>query len=328
MRSFVVPALPFLASLALASGAAFLACSNSNSAATGDGGATSSDAGDAGDGEASAPPGSRGTGAVTVTSDLALTNMPIYSASALFLPPVGDAGDAPSSNGCTTTTVEGCVLEACPPRAKDPKAVSAGAIAISGGTIAAEGITLTPDDKGLYATAGDRKTLWNGGEDITVRGAGAEKGVPAFESVVKSPVRIVLTEPAITRGKNITISRNEDLVISWGAFSATVVEGSTAFDGGAVVTPAALDGEVEVVLVSQTDTGVATLTCAYPINTGGTHVPRGAIGRLSESTGLIRLSSRQSKTVGAGTYDVVTKLLSVGILISDGAAAQGGVAFE
>lgn len=132
--------------------------------------------------------------------------------------------------GDCTISIEGsCLVRICTTPdviGTNPVPQSAGTITITGGK---KPLTLIPDAMGNYSSTKDSLPLWDGGEMITVSGAGAT--VPAFTMTLTAPVAIDITEPLNQGGGTpMALDRSKDFVLTWtnggpGSFYLTMYDG-------------------------------------------------------------------------------------------------------
>lgn len=228
---------------------------------------------------ASAP---RGSGVMTLTTNSFMsagTTIKSSSASVGF----GTAAMAPS---CVNQTVGACKISTCqqPPPPADGGTTNypnAGNINITGG---ARMVALMPAADGSYAANVDTMNpLWNGGELLTITGAGSS--VPAFSAMLNAPNAAQLSLPtAPLAPSKLMVNRSLDLAIKW--------------TGG-------LGGSVQAILNASGPSGSAiSLRCSFPgADTMGT-IPAAALTNLPAGSGSVGVYSANEKVVPAGSYDV------------------------
>ena len=195
--------------------------------------------------------------------------------------------NAQSQYACTYSTQGSCSVGVC--SATDAGTFnaapeSAGVITIAG-TLGGD-LSLNFDSDGGYVQAYVQRTVFQGGETLTVSAAGA--AVPAFSGKsVTAPSDVVLTAPALTvsTGFWAPLSRSSDYQVAWAdAGTAPVVANFQATKGGALV------------LVS----------CTF-MSSPGT-VPAAAVNMLSGSSDgyqtFLSIGPETSTTFKAGDYSV------------------------
>lgn len=231
---------PLLGLLGIVSAFGAYACGSSSDTTPGgtttlpDGGVVVNDSGTTGDAsdKADAAPTTKKNGTV-VLSQLRAGGVYLTNLAASFY----DGPTVQQTPGtCTTTTYGGCTLTECVTASTStdagapPNAISAGDVTVTGGLLAPEGITSSPDKSGTYAATSQAKQSFGGGETLTVKALGADGGVPAFDGkTAVAPSEIVVT-PALSTVTPTNVSRTTAYKFDWtggGAGDVTLILNTT-----------------------------------------------------------------------------------------------------
>jgi hypothetical protein len=236
-------------------------------------------------GEAPAPQGPRGVGAVEIATvaDGLGPGADLTTIDAHF-------ERAGTRTACTLTEHGACqVYAGCVTDRPDPTRPDAGELAVETGDGRFSQI-LNVDASGAYSF-GDESDVFAAGDEITATFAGGE--VPAFAVVGTLPEALVLTEPLPAAGESdVIVAPDADVTFRWtGGVAGTVFSVSQDVPSGAV------------------------LRCAVPSPRAVLTVPSSALAALESG----RLDVRTVKTVAAraGSYDV-TLVVSAGVVDEDG----------
>ncbi len=296
--------MPLLGLLGIALGMGAFACSSSDdttgTTTTPDGGVVATDSGatgDAGTGDAASPSAKVGTvtvGQAKVTVAASAVYVTSFAATFTDGPPVQQ-----TPGTCVTTPYGACTFTECTTASTTdpgtaPAPLSAGDLKLTGGQLPADGLTLSPDKTGVYASKPGATQIFGGGETLTLKAAGATGGVPAFDGkTVVAPSDIVVT-PALSTTSPTNVSRTTDYKFDWTG-------------GGA--------GSVTLALAtSKAGDKSQTILCTAAASAGTITVPQAAVAKLSATNagfnGTIGATPTNTSSFTAG--DVSTKLFVIG----------------
>jgi hypothetical protein len=193
--------------------------------------------------------------------------------------------DSSSNQGCTVTTSGACSSYDCSGTQTSPPGVSAGVLAISGGSIPA-GLTVSPDPSNNYEYE-DSGTLFTAGQTLTVSATGGT--VPAFGPVsIVAPALPTLLTPAAASGGTYTIGTKADLDVAW----------SSNTPGSQVIFEAASNDSTRY------------FTCLWDASVGKAVVPQSMLTPLvGEGTGYVVYGQYTSTTLQVGAYSVSVSAL-------------------
>lgn len=251
---------------------AVCACSGDDSGNGGDAG-NGGDGGNGG-GDAGVPANS---GYVSVTSlDIVSGTTAVKAGSAIasFTTIQGN------SSSCTQHAFGACTVFVCPTSGTGtPTYHSAGTVSITG---LDQQVTLTPQADNMYTVYSVQdQTLIDGGEAVTVSGAGAE--VPAFSISFTAPSRATITSPAKpATNTSLAINRAQDLSVAW--------------SGGGV-------GKVYVYVAGPQGTGTS-VNCGFDASAGSGKVPTAALAMLPAGMGSFSSSSIESKSIDKSDWRI------------------------
>ncbi|WP_394839743.1 hypothetical protein LVJ94_22910 [Pendulispora rubella] len=219
------------------------------------------------------------TGSVSVINS-SFQGTPFYSVSAGFTD--ASALISGESGKCETSTEGACTVIKCPtPVVSDagtPKQVSAGTIEISGADIS-PAFKLEADSDNKYEGENGSKSLWKGGEDITIKASGDASGVGSFEKTLKA------APPITVSGASQTIDRTKPLELTW------------TFAGSAA-------GDIAVALTTTGNAGSVSVSCAAPIADKKITVPAAALGQLPKGAGFFATAAGSLNTIKVSDYTV------------------------
>jgi hypothetical protein len=192
--------------------------------------------------------------------------------------------DSSGNQGCTVTTSGACSAYECTGGQSTPPGVSAGVLAISGGSIP-KGVTVSPDSSNNYEYE-DTGTIFAAGLALTVSASGGT--VPAFGPVsVVAPPFLPLLSPVGDAG-TYTISTSADLDVAW--------SGSTS--GSQVIFEGAIND------------GSRYFTCLWDASAGKAVVPQSMLAPLAnEGSAYILYGEYTQTSVQAGAYSVTVAAL-------------------
>jgi hypothetical protein len=206
-----------------------------------------------------------------------------------YSPPSTDAGNATvfarfvtgQVSACAETIVGGCSVNSCDLTATPTGVpVSAGQLVISGGL---QKVTLIPKNSD-YVTENVSTRLWNGGEVLSIVGAGAT--APAFNLSVITPSYVTVTDPPWPANGKLTIDRTQPWSFTWTG-------------GGA--------GEVMFNLNASTGKSAVLLSCAFPAASGAAVISPAVLAKLPPSSTQAMLSIESHTVIQstAGSYAMV-----------------------
>lgn len=223
-----------------------------------------------------------------------------FSASAFFAEAAATTGD----NKCKTSTEGACQIVECdtsgattpPPSGTPGKAPHASDITVTG----AGNVTLTADDKGVYAAKTGQTELYKPDTDVAVKAKG--DSVPAFDKSIKAPSNITVTAPAWpAAGQPFQLDRTKAINLTW--------TGGTS-------------GDVSASFASTTTGKLASVTCKFPAKDGKGDVPAAALGKLLVTTsGTIALSTSSTVAFDAGDWKL--SLMAIGGAMAGTSPASG-----
>ncbi len=250
---------------------AVCACSGDDDGSSngGDGG-TGSNGGD----DAGVPANS---GYVSVTSlDIVSGTTAIKSGSAVASFTITQS----NATSCTQHAFGACTVFVCPTSGTGTSTYhSAGTVSIAGLN---QQVTLTPQADNMYTVYSVQdQTLIDGGETVTVSGAGAE--VPDFSLSFTAPSRATITSPAQpAMNTSLAINRAQDLSVAW--------------SGGGV-------GKVYVYVAGAQGTGTS-VNCGFDASAGSGKVPTAALAMLPAGMGSFSSSSIESKSIDQSDWRI------------------------
>jgi hypothetical protein len=207
-------------------------------------------------------------GAAVASVSYQMNGMPFMqsAASASFWNAHG--GVAPT---CSSSRIGACWVGVC--TAGQPETdslVPGGAMTITG---ANQPITLTPTGTAYSGYDGTGKTLFSGGEMLTVNAAGVANGPPAFTATVTAPEAVTFSTPTFAPELGtLNVSRASDLAFAW----------MPEPDGAIVVT---LGGSI-----SGATSQSVTMICTFPSNAGSGVVPKQALKMATDSFGTFQIA--------------------------------------
>jgi hypothetical protein len=222
------------------------------------------------------------------------------SAFASFSKPATSSGGA---DKCTTTTEGACTITECDlsaladagggdTDAGNEKAPNAGEIVLSGGDIAAPGISLTVESDGSYKPFTSQTKIFSTGQSLTAKAAGGD--VPAFEKGVKVPAQITVTSPTCANGNCGDVDSTKALDLAWSnGGEGKVTAGATTLDAG----------KKSVAVSCQFDSAANKGT-----------IPAAALGKLIKGPTTFVIGTAALENVAAGNYDVT-------VLVNGGGAS-------
>ena len=174
---------------------------------------------------------------------------------------------------CTDMTIGPCYLYMCPTTVPPVMYASGGVVTVTGLT---QAVSLAPDGSKMYAPFTTQQSLMTGGENLTIRGAGAD--APAFMLTVKAPNRVSITTPAKPAASGITIDRSVDFPVAW--------------TGGGT-------GEVGIVIGSNQG---YSMQCTYPAAAGTGTIPKAALAMMTAGAATFGASSQLLENVDMGDW--------------------------
>lgn len=205
---------------------------------------------------------------------------------------------------CVVTTEGSCSLSVCDFSDQEPapegpgstsKAVSAGDVTITG---LSEEVVLSSDDNGSYTAASGTSRYWEGGETVVVSAPGSDD-VPEFSIELTAPSDVSITDPEITLGVPVGVSRAEPFEVAWS-------EGD--------------DGTISVSLIDGANDAELTrmITCTVPASAGGVTVDESLLEGFSDDGAIsVSISAAAAATVEDWSLSVS----------ASGTLASGTVAF-
>ncbi len=244
-----------------------LGCGGSSGSHTGDGSA--GDDGSAG-GDANVP---TKFGSVFIQSYTAMqppgTTIHGGSAAATFFT---------TSGPCTRSMMGNCEIDSC--SGGPGTAASAGTVTITG---AMQPISMMPAADHTYTAISTQTALFAAGDSLTFAAAGAD--VPAFSQMLTAPARVTITAPVKPSNATLTVTRAQDLTVSWSGGGNT--------------------GQVLVALLpGSTSSGAMTLYCRFPAGSGQGSVPALALQHLQSGPGAFAMASISDGGTTAGDWAV------------------------
>ena len=218
--------------------------------------------------------------------------------------------DGPGRSDCTTSQLGACTTSVCPSGVSTGGGAGgmpqpdAGSISVAGGSRA---VSLSPKADGTYAQTDSTYALWNGGETLTVSGAGGL--VPMFSATVTAPaLNAQLTAPtAPTPGAALNIARGTDLTLRWTGAGNTTLDLTLGNNPGAG--------------------SYSSVTCSFPASAGSATVPAAALATVPAGPGLFVLFITNTTPFAAGGYDIKLKA-SASPLGSSGLPASYQATFQ
>lgn len=177
---------------------------------------------------------------------------------AFSTPATADAARATPPE-CAPVTYGACVLRRCASSSTGRLLTPSTTAAVSAGTVSVlglhEGVDLTAQESGAYDHTFAQGARWTGGELVTVRVSGAERGVPAFSLAVETPTPISVQSPS--RGR--PVPTDAPLAVRW--------------TGG--------DGATVRVVIAGYDAPFRVVTCEFDGDDGAGEVPAEAMASLA-----------------------------------------------
>lgn len=280
--------------------AAAVACGSGGGG--GDAGSNDGGGADGGPSSDSGTPGkTRYFASFTLTSGAVTQNMvktETYYASASFqdtsaLAPLLDCGAPATDGACTITTCTRTDASATP---------EAGVGAVPGGDVtitAAQTLQLTSANGYVANGVG---ALYAGGQDVTVKVAGAAMGAPAWQDTFKAAAFPTVTAPAFPSTGPLVVDRTQPLPVAWS-------------NGGA--------GDVRVQLVAPDGAGGSTVVaCVFASSSGAGTVPATALAKLpATQKGAVSINGDVSRTQVVGDWTFAITASSFGNVPSGAYAA-------
>lgn len=247
------------------------ACSASSSPVAGGAGGPDSGpgttVGDGGGPGVEGGPAVDGGGGGDVPSAIILVTQ-TQTASGVAVSVVAELFASASILGCTSTPVAGCFAGTCPMVDNLPprSSLNGGTLTVTGTGVASPAMLTygqpTPG-VGVYSSVKAQTKFYNGGDALSVSGAGGAE-LPSFAAqTVVAPNDIVLTAPAC--GTSLApapcpdVDRSKDATVTWTG-------------GGA--------GKVSVTYITDTDSATKTLTCFFDALAGTGTIPSAGLMTL------------------------------------------------
>ena len=252
---------------------------DADSSDTGDGGPDGGgdDGGTDGEADTGGPP--TGSGYVELRQTPAAGRMIQYLASAGFSPDVLEDRD----RRCESRSEGACTFRACDVGTSVPDRISAGEVAITGGT---EDITLvypeTETHSSYYDTGFGR--IFDGSHTLDITAEGDE--VPAFSAELEPPSGGTLTAPTLPPSdEDLTVDTSSDLAVEWT---------TDGIDGG----------KFYLNFTSGDSYGSTSIECTWEATSGAESVPASLLADMAPDNGSYEFQIGDSKTRIAGDFRI------------------------
>jgi hypothetical protein len=229
---------------------------------------------------------------VTVKSAALMLDSAHYGLSAMFATQAEAAREQAAASAttigdCTATVV---TIDPNAPRMPEVPGLDAGTITVTGiGMPSSLVLDYTANDAGqsAYGHAAGETRFYDGGDVISVRGAGGAD-LPAFESTsLKAPSDIALLAPSCATGSCPDLDHSQDLLVEWE-------------NGG--------DGKVDFLVETVADAKVVLLECKFDAASGKGVVPAALLAKLdvvdgSNVSGVQQITPIDEVTFPIGSVD-------------------------
>ncbi|WP_394834705.1 hypothetical protein LVJ94_50245 [Pendulispora rubella] len=207
-----------------------------------------------------------------------------------------------SSHGeeCTTDTVDACTIRLCKegnlPNPEVPHVyLGAGPITLTGARLPAHEFRAINRVAGNQSSVlpGDPAIYWDGGEDIRVAAGGQPDGVPGFETTLKAPSFVTVTNSIFTEPR-FALDTTKDFEVTW------THEGAGS---GQTVVRFGQSADVGIKYVSQ------VASCTFPASSDRGTIPASVLQRLKPFLeASLSITAIEKRTVTAGDWNVEVEL--------------------